>query len=391
MRFPPFTTPISRARLALIALAASAVPAAAQTAQTPPANTQLPQTIPGLDNFTIAPSRPRPIPMPVPTPTPTPTAQPVVPIQPLPTPTPTPAPRTPPQRATRTPAPAPTPTPTTAPTATPSAAPTVAPSPASTPAPAATATPAPLPAPPPTAAPRHSLLWIALFIVLLLLPALGVVLCFLRRSQWSSAAPAEAIDDDDDDDWIAPDQGAPSAPAPAPPPRSLPSASVRPRLEIAFTPRRAGATAAGAAVDYDLLIRNTGDAPAEQVQLRVELITAGDAHDAELQARLGQPIEKPMIAPFTLAAGQARPIRALAQLPNSAITVVTVKDRPMFVPIVAIDLRYRWPTGDGQTAQSFVIGIAPKQGERMRPFWLDVPPRMYDAVTARPHAVAARR
>ena len=63
----------------------------------------------------------------------------------------------------------------------------------------------------------------------------------------------------------------------------------------------------------------------------------------------------------------------------------------MFVPIVAVDLRYRWATGEGQTASSFVIGIAPKEGERMRPFWLDVPPRMYDTVAARPHAVGVRR
>jgi len=216
-------------------------------------------------------------------------------------------------------------------------------------------------------------------------------LWFLRRSQWSSAAPAEAIDDDDDD-WIAPDQVAPPpAPAPVAPPRHLPGTRARPRLEIGFTPRSAGLNGINAAVDYDLLIRNAGDLPAEQVQLRVELITAGEVHDAELQARLGEPIDKPMIAPFTLAAGQQRPLRALAQLPKSAINIVTVQGRPMFVPIVAIDLRYRWPDGDGQTAQSFVIGVAPKAGERMRPFWLDVAPRMYDTVTARPHAVAARR
>jgi hypothetical protein len=262
--------------------------------------------------------------------------------------------------------------------ATPVAQASPAPAPSSTPAPAA-------------AAPRHSLLWIALFIALLLFPALGVVLWFLRRSQWSNAA---ATVDDDDDDWIAPDQVAPppppAAPAPVAPLRQPPGTATRPRLEIGFTPRSAGVTA-NAAVDYDLVVRNVGPVAAEGVQLRVELITAGETHDAELQARLDAPIDKPMIAPFTLAAGQARPIRALAQLPKSAINVVTVQGRPMFVPIVAIDLRYRWPAGEGQTAQSFVIGIAPKQGERMRPFWLDVPPRMYDTVTARPHSVGAKR
>ena len=47
--------------------------------------------------------------------------------------------------------------------------------------------------------------------------------------------------------------------------------------------------------------------------------------------------------------------------------------------------------GEGQTAESFVVGIRPKEGERMRPFWLDVPPRMYDTVTAHPHAVTAKQ
>jgi len=215
---------------------------------------------------------------------------------------------------------------------------------------------------------------------LLVFPALGVVLWFARRSPAPGAAPALA--DDDDDDWTAPDQAAPATP---------PAPATRPRLELGFTPRSAGVNAANAAVDYDLVVRNVGGAAAEGVQLRVELITAGETHDAELQARLDAPIDKPMIAPFTLAAGQARPIRALAQLPRSAINVVTVQGRPMFVPIVAIDLRYRWPAGEGQTAQSFVVGIAAKRGDRMRPFWLDVPPRMYDTVTARPHSVGARR
>src|SRR5690242_1090456 len=394
MRFPPFNTPRPRRRLALIALAAGAAPVAAQTTPAqPPANSQAPQTLPGLDNFSIAPRTPMPMPVPTPTPTPSPAAP--LTVQPLPSPTPTP--RAAPSRTARSPAPVPTPsptptaTPTPAPTATPDATPSAAPSAAATPVPAETATPAAVPAPAPVAATRHSLLWIALFIVLLLLPALGVVLWFLRRGP-AGAVPADAAWDEDDEDWIAPDQLVPApAPRPVVPPRQPPGTATRPRLEIGFTPRSAGTDGGRAAVDYDLVVRNTGNAAAEGVQMRVELVTAGNSHDAELQARLDAPIEKPMIAPFTLAAGQARPIRALAQLPKAAVNVVAVQGRPMFVPIVAVDLRYRWPGGEGQTAGSFVIGIAPKAGERMRPFWLDGAPRMYDAVTARPHAVGVRR
>jgi hypothetical protein len=230
---------------------------------------------------------------------------------------------------------------------------------------------------------------------MLLLPAFGIVLWFLRRSP-TGTMPAEAAEavDDDDDDWIAPDQVTSplvATPTPIAPPRRMPGTGTRPQLEIAFVPRRAGANVTSAAVDYDLIVRNTGAAAADDVHVRVELVTAGNAHDAELQALLGRPIDKPVTAPFTLSPGEERGLRALVMLPKNGINVVTVKGRPMFVPIVAIDLRYRWQGGEGQTAESFVVGIRPKEGERMRPFWLDVPPRMYDTVTAHPHAVTAKQ
>ena len=392
----PLPTSTPRRLLTAALMTSAAAPALAQAApqqaapqQAAPANAQLPQTIPGLGNFSIAPNRPTPMPLPAPTPTPTPTPVQVVPIRPLPSPTPTPrAARTPAPQPARSAAPAPAPTPAPTPAPAPSVTPPPAP-PVALPSPAATAAaPAPAAVAPAAAAPRHSLLWIALFIALLLLPALGVVLWFVRRLP-AGGAPAEAVPDDDEDDWIAPEPSAP-APAPAAPPRPLAGSGARPRLEIAFTPRRAGANLTSAAVDYDLAVRNIGDAAADDVRVRVELITAGERHDAALQALFADGAERPAQA-FGLAPGEERRLRALAMLPREAISVVSVKGRPMFVPIVAVDLRYRWPGGEGQTAESFVVGIRPEAGERMRPFWLDVPPRMFDTVTARPHAVEVRR
>ncbi|HEU4960835.1 MAG TPA: hypothetical protein VFT56_10540 [Sphingomonas sp.] len=247
---------------------------------------------------------------------------------------------------------------------------------------------------PAAASPRHSLLWIALFIALLLLPALGVVLWFVRRSATGASTAAGW---GDEDDWVAPSAPepslAPSSPPPPPPPpsRRVPGSTARPRLEIAFTPRRAGANLTSAAVDYELVVRNAGDAPAGDVRVRVELVTAGEQHDAALQALFADAAERPSAPPFGLAPGEERRLRALAMLPRDAISVVSVKGRPMFVPIVGVDTRYRWPDGEGQSAESFVVGIVPNAGERMRPFWLDVPPRMFDAVTAHPHVVSVKQ
>ena len=81
----------------------------------------------------------------------------------------------------------------------------------------------------------------------------------------------------------------------------------------------------------------------------------------------------------------------MVMLPKDAVNVVTVKDRPMFVPMVAVNALYGWEGGMGQTATSHVVGIERGAGERMRPFWLDVTPRMHDGVSERPHAVAVKR
>jgi len=399
MRFPPFKNILPLRRLTLIALAVSAAPAFAQTDQTaPPANTQPPRTIPGLDNFSIAPATPRgfPAPIPTPTPAPAPSPTPLLSIQPLPTP----APRETPSKAARAPAPAPaaSPTPIAAPPA-PIAAPTPAAtrspvtSPVAMPSPETTAAPAAAPALAPSTTAHGSRSWWLLALIGLALAVAAGVVWFLRRRS-SDADHREMPAEERGGGAVAPRRkvAAPSpAPAPVGPPVRPLGSDARPRLEIAFTPRRAGTSTTNVMVDYDIVVRNVGEIAAEGVRMRIDLVSAGNEHDAELQARFEVPIENPMIAPFTLAAGRSRPLRSFVQLPKDAVNVVAVKGRPMFVPIVAVDLRYRWPGGEGQTAQSFVIGIASKQSERMRPFWLDVEPRMYDAVTARPHAVGARR
>lgn len=394
---PTLTSFRSPLRLAVLGLLAGAAPVAAQTQ---PANGALPQTIPGLDNFTIAPRQQRLQPLPVPTPTPAPSATPTpapaapvrtppIMIQPLPTPTPAPPPRaraTPsPARRAPGPSPAPTSSPAPAPTPTPApaiAAPVVAPTPAATSA--ATSAPA--------RSLHPSLIWLFVFIAALILPGLIVAAWFYRRAQqgWAGVAAAP---DDDDDDWVAPPPApGPARPVPsAPVPRRVPGTTARPQLEVVLSPRRAGLNITSAAVDYELVVRNTGQAPARNVRLGVDLITAGNSHDTELRAMFEHGVERPIVAPFALAPGEHKGVKAMAVLPRDAVNVVSVKGRPMFVPMIGINLLYDWDGGAGQTATSHVIGIARGTDDRMKPFWLDGVPRMYDSVTEHAHAVAVRR
>ncbi|HVI98347.1 MAG TPA: hypothetical protein VM657_04705 [Sphingomonas sp.] len=389
-----FTT-TSLAALALAGAAARAQDGAAQA----PQNDTLPQTIPGLENFSLpssndrlrlprsAPSQIAPTPRATPTPTApptprsTPAARPATPplmIQPLPTPTPraTAAPRgQAPSRGT------PTPTETAPPEATPTpevvASPTPVPAPlpetAPVPAPTATAIPAPV-----AATDEQGGLLLPIVLGLIAIALAGLAWLFLARRRAGTEAEAE-------------EQAAAPIAVPVVPPRRI-TPTGRPQLELGFRPRRAGMNVLSAAVDYELVVRNAGTAPARGVRVALQLVTAGERHDAELRRFLDAPVTTPIVAEFDLAPGDTRNVRAMAMLPKEAVNVVRVQGRPMFVPMVAINALYEWGDGQqGQTATSHVVGIARPGTPKMQPFWLDAPPRMYDGVGEHAHAIAVNR
>lgn len=397
----------------LLASAALALTGAApQDAPTPP----------GLGNFTLSPSAP--------TPTPTPTPVPVGPVITLPTLTPTPA-STP--RGTPTPRAAPSPRATPTPRATPgprpaaSSTPIASPSPIPTPsAPAVAPAPVPvlipLPSPTPSvaatpaAAPAGGSLFGPILGVLFLLALLGgAALWWKRRRDGATERPAPTK-------RATPPRPKPAAkqPAPTPPPAkpndplseapsfwtpskpanlpepiapSLPPASPppRPQIEIGIAPRRAGLNLLSATAEVELLLRNEGDAIATGIALDVRLINAQSAQDAELGAFFAAAMGKSAVPPFEIAPGEEQSIRAVATLPRESIVPMTAADRPMFVPMMTVDVRYdRDDDSRAQTAAAFMIGIVRDGSDKLAPFWLDTSPRMYDTIAARPHSFSVR-
>lgn len=252
--------------------------------------------------------------------------------------------------------------------------------------------PAPAPA---AAAPLHpSKIWIFVLLGILILPGAVVAAWFYRRALPADGNLVGAIDDEDD--WVTPAEPARAAAAPAPPAPPVPAPQnpgpvARAQIDLAFRPRRAGTNLTSAAVDYELFVRNTGAAQARNVRLSVALITAGNSHDAELKELFDNDVTRPVVAPFDLAPGEERAVKSVAMLSKEAINVVSVKGRPMFVPMVAVNVLYAWDGGSGQTASSHVVGIAGGKGERMRPFWLDQAQRMHEQVSEHVHAMAVRR
>jgi hypothetical protein len=160
-------------------------------------------------------------------------------------------------------------------------------------------------------------------------------------------------------------------------------------IELELRPRRAGLNMLTATADVDVLVRNRGSADAVNVRLDARLTSARADQDAELGQIFADTRGRTAASPFTLAPGGERVVRAVVTLPREAINVLTAAQRPMFVPVVTLNARYALGSaGEGQTAQAFALGIERAGAAKLAPFWLDAPSRMFEAVAARPHALA---
>lgn len=332
-----------------------------------------------------------PVVVPTPVPSPTSVVPPEavpIPATPLPSPTPSATPAavaSPTPRATTreasVPRPAVTPTPISSPTPRPIASPTPTPSPIASPNPSATPTPtstasrsadvpaivAPLPTTTEHEADRPLWPW-ALGVALVALAGIGLWLA--RRQPVAAEEAAHA----------AADQPV----AVAPPVDALPRA----RLTLSFRPTRVGFNMLSATVDGELIVANEGDAAAQDVRVRAALLGAHAGQDAEIAAFVAEPIGRPAVPPFALAPGERRAVRIVVATPRQGMRTMTAADRPMFVPMLAINVL---TAGERQVAQAFAIGVERVDSAKLAPFWLDVPDRGYTEVAARPHGVVVER
>lgn len=388
--------------LVAAALASAAAPSVlAQSAPTP-----VPTGFPPPVVIDLPPPGSAPVQIPRVVPTPTPTVAPSLTASPVVRPTP---------RASASATPRPTPLATATPRAVPqppvaAATPTAAPPPA----PASTQAPAvalPEPSGPPVVArtepadtmPSRGIDWriiaggggVAVAVL-----ALAMLLRRRRRASQAalpedepSAAPADVLAIDTP--AVSPPESAPSA-APAmfsrpvtAPVQAEPSSAPRAWLAFTLRPRRAGVNLLTATLDAEILVRNEGDAAAEEVRVQVALLSARAGQEAELGQLFAAPITRPATRPFALAPGEERSVPVLATLARGAINVLSAGGRDMFVPVAAVNLRYVTAGGAAQTAQAFAIGIERAGAAKLAPFRLD-PPRTHEAVAARPHALALR-
>lgn len=160
-----------------------------------------------------------------------------------------------------------------------------------------------------------------------------------------------------------------------------------PRLTLAFRPARVGFNMLSATVEGELTITNEGTAAEHDARVRTVLLSAHAGQDADLDAFVAEPIGRPVVPPFALAAGEGRTIRVVAAAPRDGLRTMAAAGRPMFVPVLAVNV----VASGGQVAQAFAVGIDRVDSAKLAPFWLDLPPRSYDQVAARPQGAPVTR
>ena len=202
---------------------------------------------------------------------------------------------------------------------------------------------------------------------------------FFRRRRSPAATGAEVSQSAAADTDVA----APvvSLPVAAATPPVMPAVALEPALALTFRPSRVGFNMLSATVEGELTIANDGTAAAENIRLRTALLSVHAGQDGELAAFAAETIGRPVVAPFALPAGQSRAIRVVVAAPREGLRTMTAGGRPMFVPVLAIKL----VATSEERVDAYAVGIERADAAKLAPFWLDLPPRNYDQVAARPH------
>ena len=219
---------------------------------------------------------------------------------------------------------------------------------------------------------------------LYVLPAAGLLLILgfaFLRSRRRREEIAEAV-------AVAAPRAAP-APAQGPKPQPVP----RPWLELELKAERAQSTLTEAVVDFELSIINSGKAPARNLRIDVKMFNTSQEQDQEIGAffrsagRESTKCQLPGIAPDTTGV-----IRGSVAMPRDDMKALLLKDRYLFVPVIAVNALYDYGDGQtGQTSKSYVVGRELETpSEKMGAFRVDQGPRVWRTVGQRQHKLARR-
>lgn len=176
----------------------------------------------------------------------------------------------------------------------------------------------------------------------------------------------------------------PTAPAPAP-------ATERAPLDFTFLPMAMGTDGDKAVVRFELGASNPTDMAVPELRFAAGLFGASPQQDAEIERFFAELPVHAQLQPFPVAAGEARKVEATVSLPLDNLPVLSAGERRFFVPVMAIDARYRWSDGrEARTRVAFVVGRQIQGSDKLAPVFLDRGDRMVDRLEARLHGEVRR-
>jgi hypothetical protein len=177
--------------------------------------------------------------------------------------------------------------------------------------------------------------------------------------------------------------------APKAPPGVV-TTSLRPWIELELEPSQAMVNDEHAAIAFDVTLFNSGSAPARDVAVEACLINAGQQQDVQLTQFYSTPGDVrdkiPTVAPLSRIT-----LKSAVRLPRAAVQEYEVEGRKLFMPMVAINSRYRWSSGEGQSAASFLVGATAHDSAKLAPLRLDKGRRGWKGLAARRYEKGIRR
>lgn len=164
---------------------------------------------------------------------------------------------------------------------------------------------------------------------------------------------------------------------------------MRPQLELAMRPIRAGMSRRGASVGFELTVANAGGAPAEDVRIGAFMLGEHSAQQSEIERMLINPPKDAIIDAETIAPGDGTTLEAMLTMPRDAVDAIAGDDDG-FTPVLVADARYRLPDGrEGRTAAAFRIGRS-NGGTQLEPIAIQDDPSMYADIEAELVGVPAK-
>jgi hypothetical protein len=177
---------------------------------------------------------------------------------------------------------------------------------------------------------------------------------------------------------------------PAAPPAPPEPVGPRAQLEIEFIPARASSTDDAAVVEFEMVLKNVGDAPAGNIRIDTRMFNASATK--EMAEFLKGPIHDLSGSPHVqIAPGDELRLQSAMAMPKQDVREILMQGQRLFVPAVASLVAWDWDTdGRGRATMSWLVGRETEnKAAKMGAFRLDLGPRIYRQVGVRPLKLVA--